>query len=53
MLQLGRCKLASARIATRLSLIVGVDDFSGFKELAVLVLLERRQELIAVVDRAI
>ena len=53
MLKLGCCKLAAARIATRLSLIVGVDDFGGFEELAVLVLLEGCQELIAMVDRAI
>ena len=53
MLQLGCCELAAARIATRLSLIVGVDDFGRFEELAVLVLLEGCQELIAMVDRAI
>lgn len=55
MLLLSGGEFTTARVAAGLSLIIGrsIEYFGGLEKLAILVLLERCQELIALVDRAI
>ena len=48
-------EFTTARVAARLSLVVcgSVEDFGGLEELAILMLLQRSQELVTLVDGAI
>ena len=53
MLQLGSSELSTSGIAAWLSLVILIDDFRWFEELAILMLFQRGQELLSLIYRAI